>query len=55
MHADAGTCLPFEAADGRFVLYDPANDAAWIASDLTVAVLDPAAGTWRDDEEWGRL
>lgn len=48
-------CLPFEGSDGSFVLFDPANDHAWIASDITVAVGEPIEGEWSDDEEWGRL
>lgn len=48
-------CLPFEASDGSFVLFDPTNDDAWIASDITVTVGEPVEGEWDDDEEWGRL
>lgn len=53
--SDRGYCLPSETADGSFVLLDPANDDAWIVSDITVAVAEPEGGEWDDDEEWGRL
>lgn len=47
--------LSFEASDGSFVLFDPANDGAWIASDITVTTEESDDRAWDDDEERGRL